>query len=135
MEFCGHTHLQSLFQHENKTLLNPGSAGLSLKAEEKSRLMILHGEDGSWKEEFVSPEYDRLTVIKQLEESGLAERSPYWCKVAERLLRGLKPEITHTDILIETMNICRRETGKCIWPDIPEKDWEQAIKVIFLDFS
>jgi hypothetical protein len=25
------------------------------------------------------------------------------------------------------MELCREETGKCVWPDIPEEFWEQAV--------
>jgi len=25
------------------------------------------------------------------------------------------------------MELCREETGGCVWPDIPEKCWAQAV--------
>lgn len=129
---CGHTHIQGKTVHGGKAVINPGSVGLSLEARSKSQFLILHGEichgAGSWKEEFVSLAYDREAVIRQLTESGLAERAPGWCKVTEYGLREPERELGHAYVLDRVMELCRKETGRCDWPDIPEKYWEMAIQ-------
>lgn len=128
----GHTHIQGKTEHCGKALINPGSVGLALEAGAKAQFVILHGENGGWKEEFVSLDYDRQRVVRELYESGLAERAPYWCLLTEKqLLGGAGREIGHRDVLFRAMELCRQETGVCSWPDIPEKYWEQAMREFF----
>lgn len=127
----GHTHVQGKTQHRGRVAVNPGSVGLALKAGAKAQFAILHGEDGGWKEEFISLDYDRERAVRELYESGLAERAPYWCLITERLLVGNVAEgIGHAEVLFRAMKLCRQATGDCNWPDIPEKYWEQAVKEI-----
>lgn len=123
-----HTHIQGKTVHRGKMALNPGAVGVPLKADGKTQFMILHGEQGHWQEEFISLEYDRERVIRELYSSGLMERAPYWCMITERLLRNDLPEgIAHSRILERVMTLCEKETGKCNWPDIPERYWEHAM--------
>lgn len=129
-----HTHIQGKTVYKGKTALNPGSVGVPLKAGSKTQFTILHGEKGNWKEEFISLDYDRERVIRELYESGLMERAPYWCKMTELLLRNRLPEgIAHARLLERTMALCERETGACRWPDIPERYWEEALAEISPD--
>lgn len=128
---CGHSHLQFAFHHQGRTLLNPGSVGLSHQAGGQSQFMILHGERGSWREEFISLDYDRQRVLDQLTESGLAERAPHWCKLTERGVRGVLPEVTHGEALERVIKLCHEETGQWSWPDLPEKYWDMAFQELF----
>ena len=129
--FCGHTHLQFAFRHQGKALFNPGSVGLSHQAGGLSQFLILHGERGSWREEFITLDYDRQETIKQLAESGLTERAPYWSRVTERAIRGVLPEVTHADVLDRVMKLCHEETGRWSWPDLPERFWDMAFRELF----
>lgn len=36
-------------------------------------------------------------------------------------------KITHGTVLERAMTLCREKEGECLWPDIPEKYWEQAV--------
>lgn len=124
-----HTHIQGKMVHRGKTAINPGSVGVSLKAGAKAQFAILHGENGSWQEEFISLDYDRERAVKELYESGLFKRAPYWCTITERLFyQKQEKEIGHAEVLFRVMELCRQDTGKCNWPDIPEKYWEQAVE-------
>ncbi|MCM1540740.1 MAG: metallophosphatase family protein [Blautia sp.] len=128
---CGHTHLQFAFRHQGNTLLNPGSVGLSHQAGGKSQFMILHGEQGSWREEFITLDYDRQRAIEQLAESGLAKRAPHWCRITERELKGALPEVTHGEVLNRVITLCHEETGQWSWPNLPEKYWDMAFEELF----
>ena len=128
---CGHTHLQFVYRHQGITLINPGSVGLSCQAGGLSQFVILHGEQGSWKEEFVTLDYDRPQAIRQLRESGLAERAPYWCRLTERALEGRLPEVPHGVFLNRVMELCHEDTGRWSWPDLPEKYWDMAWEEFF----
>lgn len=124
-----HTHIQGKIEHQGKTAVNPGSLGLSLKAGSAAQFAILHGSEGCWREEFISLDYDRQRVIKELYESGLAWKAVYWCIITERLLdrEEDEAEVGHSEVLSLAMELCRQDTGVCNWPDIPDIYWEQAI--------
>lgn len=106
-------------------VLNPGSVGVPLNSGGKSQFMILHEKDKQWKEEFISLAFDIENVIKDLHTSGLNKHAPYWSVVTENLLRNGK--ISHGTVLVRAMSLCNEETGTCIWPNVPEKYWKQAI--------
>ena len=123
---CGHTHLQSLIEHNGKKVLNPGAVGVSLHSSGKAQFMILTGIEGAWKHEFISLDYDVEQVIADLKASGLCVTAPSWCKVSEHLLRT--GEISHGTVLAKAMALCKEEQGECIWPIIPEEYWEKAVE-------
>ncbi|QAA32333.1 metallophosphoesterase family protein [Clostridium manihotivorum] len=122
---CGHTHIQRKIVHNEKVVLNPGAIGVPLFSEGKTQFLILHGNDITWSEEFVSLEYDYLRAIRELHEVKLNEHAPYWCLVTENILRG--GNISHGKVLSRAVNLCVEETGDCVWPDIPERYWKQAV--------
>jgi predicted phosphodiesterase len=122
---CGHTHVQRKIVHNKKCILNPGAVGMSLFAEGKTQFLILHGKDGIWSEELISLEYNVDKVIKELHEAKLDEHAPYWSLITEHVLRG--GNTSHGEILSRAMELCRKETGDCVWPDIPEKYWKMAV--------
>ncbi|OPJ57633.1 metallophosphoesterase family protein [Clostridium oryzae] len=122
---CGHTHIQRKIVHNEKCVLNPGSVGVSLFSEGKTQFLILHGNGEVWSEEFISLEYDVDRVIRDMHAVKLDEHAPYWCLLTENILRG--GNVSHGKILSRAMEICREENGTCVWPNIPEKCWAQAV--------
>ena len=86
--------------------------------------MILHQNETAWDEEFLSLDYPVQKEIEDLYAAGLDKIAPYWCKMTKRLL--LTGTDSHGLFLQKAMELCRRERGECVWPDIPEKYCEQA---------
>ncbi|WP_313134304.1 metallophosphoesterase family protein [Anaerocolumna sp.] len=125
---CGHTHIQRKIVHNEKCILNPGSVGMPLFSQGKTQFFILHSDDGKWSEEFISLEYDVDRVINDMYEVKLDVHAPYWSLITEHILR--KGLVSHGKILSRAMELCKIETGLCIWPDIPEKCWAQAVDEI-----
>lgn len=124
----GHSHVQGITEHQGKIALNPGSVGVGLEASGMAQFAILRGEEGGWKEEFISLDYDRQQALEEMREAGFYERAPYWSLLTEKLILNQLPEgICHANILEEVMRLCQEETGVCNWPDIPEKFWEKAL--------
>ncbi len=123
---CGHTHVQDRLVYRGRKLLNPGSVGVPLYSGGLMQFLILHGGDGVWEEELISLPYDTERVIAELYEEELDKHAPCWCRVTEYLLR--KGDICHADVLERAMELCRQQEGSCVWPDIPESCWEQAVK-------
>lgn len=123
---CGHTHVQGKIVHNGKTVLNPGSVGIPFLSDGRAQFMLLHGRDGQWLEEFVSLDYDRERVLKEMQEEKLYEHAFYWSLITEKIIRGEK--ITHGSILSRAMELCRLEMGSCNWPEVPEKYYELALQ-------
>lgn len=122
---CGHTHLQGLIKHGRKTALNPGSVGVPLHSGGKAQFMILHQNMQEWTYEFISREYDKERIIKDMQESGLEKAAPYWTQVTKHLI--LTGEVSHGTVLAKAMNLCEAETGESNWFNVPDKYWEKAI--------
>jgi predicted phosphodiesterase len=122
---CGHSHVQRKIVHNKKCVLNPGAVGVPLFSEGKTQFLILHGNGGIWSEEFISLEYDVDRVIRDMHEAKLDEYAPYWSLMTENILRGCNT--SHGKVLSRAMELCIEETGNCVWPNIPEKCWEQAV--------
>ena len=122
---CGHTHIQRKIDHNTKYALNPGAVGMPLLSEGKTQFLILRGNNGVWTEEFISLKYDVDRVIKDMHEVKLNEHAPYWSLITEHILR--KGNVSHGKILSRAMELCKEETGDCLWPDILEKCWSQAV--------
>lgn len=121
---CGHTHIQRKIEHNGKRALNPGSVGSPIGVPQKTQFMILHQNETAWDEEFLSLDYPVQKEIEDLYAAGLDKIAPYWCKMTIRLL--LTGTDSHELFLQKAMELCRRERGECVWPDIPEKYCEQA---------
>ena len=123
---CGHTHKQGKIKYNEKIVLNAGSVGVPLDSNGKAQFIILKGTPDTWDYEFISIEYDVEKVVADLHSSGLNKKAPYWCKVSENLLRT--GTIPHSMVLARAMTICKDNFGECIWPNIPEECWEQAVR-------
>jgi len=123
---CGHTHKVTNAQEYSKVIWNPGSVGLPLtkNGDVRTRFLILHSDDCEWKPEFVALKYDIGRTIQEMREKGLYEIAPFWTLGTESLLMG--GTISHGKVLCRAMELCEQETGKCIWPEIPEIDWKKA---------
>lgn len=122
---CGHTHIQDKIVYNGKRVLNAGSVGVPLHSDGQSQFIILHGKDNTWEEEFISIDYDIERVIQELYSSGLNKHAPYWCIITKQMLR--KGILSHGAVLERAMALCSAEIGSCIWPQIPEVYWEQAV--------
>ncbi len=97
-----------------------------IKRKKDCQFLILHGENGQWREEFVSLTYDWKRVVKELKTSELYEYSTMWGRITANLLE--KGEPPHAEVLKEAMKLCEEETGEAIWYDIPNIYWERAIQ-------
>ena len=49
--------------------------------------MILHGENGCWREEFISLPYDTDRVIREMHEADMYRHAPYWSRITEKILQ------------------------------------------------
>lgn len=122
---CGHTHIQGIIEHGNKVELNSGSVGVSLHSGGKAQFMVLHQDGQEWDYEFISMDYDKENVIREMQESGLEKAAPYWTQITKHLI--LTGEVSHGTVLAKAIKLCEGETGENCWYNIPDKYWEEAI--------
>ncbi len=125
---CGHTHIQQKISAGEKAILNPGSVGSPLGVCQKTQFMLLHQNKNTWEEEFLSLDYPVQKEIDHLYAARLDQLAPYWCKATILLLHtGIS---AHALLLQMAMDLCRKERGECVWPDIPEKYCKQAYEIL-----
>lgn len=122
---CGHTHIRQRLEHKGRLVLNPGGVGTPLHSGGKTQFLILESAGGRWAERWVSLDYDVEGAIRELHDAGLDEYAPCWCRVSRQMLRN--GEISHGTVLNRAMELCRAQTGSCVWPHLPERCWEQAV--------
>lgn len=122
---CGHTHGQMTIEHAGKVLWNPGAVGVPKYSGGKTQFMILHQRDMEWEPEFVSLEYDKEQILKELQECGLEQMAPYWTQITRHLLQT--GEVTHANSLSYAMQMDMDENGSSNWYNVPDKYWIKTI--------
>ncbi len=122
----GHVHFQEEKLYGKKKILHPGAVGVSWYYDGKTQYMILHGAKSGWEAEFFQLEYDVEKLVKEFELSGLNEKAPAWSKITIHTLRTGNDQ--NLNCLNRASELCREAEGNVIWPDIPEKYWQQALK-------
>jgi putative phosphoesterase len=127
----GHTHIQESRIYGEKKLIHPGSVGLPWYQGGKTEYMILHSSEKSpfgWEEELFQIPYDLNKVKKEIETSGLTEKAPFWVKLIMHCME------TGDDYMVPCLQLatklCKEAEGTAIWPDIPEKYWEEAYEQV-----
>lgn len=121
---CGHTHRAAQFAEYGKCVWNGGSVGMPVDGQTGAQYMLLHGEGGVWKPEFITVGYDVERVVAQMHENNLYELAPFWTRITEAVLRGA--DASHGMLLWKAMQLCEKRYGTCNWPMIPEDCWESV---------
>ncbi len=119
---CGHTHIRGIVFDGEKKIFNAGSVGVPLNSPKKTQYLILTSDGREWNPEFFSLEYDVDAVIKELHDSGLWDKTPYWCMITEHLLLTGKP--SHGTALRHVMKL---NGYKDPWYCIDASYWEKAL--------
>lgn len=122
----GHTHIQESRMYGNKKLIHPGAVGIAWYHEGKAQYMIFHGNPQGWEEELFQLEFDVDKVAEEFKESGLFQKAGYWAKLSLHTLYTGEDNAVGCMKLAE--KLCREAGETAVWPDIPEKYWEQAAK-------
>lgn len=129
---CGHTHKQGTFEYLGKKIINPGSVGIPLDYDGKTQFAIIHGTKSEWSEEYFQLDYEKKIILDEYEASGLSKIAPMWTVLAKEAIKTGR-DVT-IDVLSRAMDLCKKETGESIWPFIPEKYWEDAVREQGINF-
>lgn len=120
----GHTHLQGVFQGDDTCVVNVGSVGVPWKYNGKTQYVILEGYSDHWKIHTYQLEYDRMSAIEGIYETGLGDQANIWAAIVrETLLTG---EDHSMECLMLAMSKCQEELGTADWNHLPEKYWKEA---------
>jgi len=129
---CAHTHKAAATYKYGKRIWNPGSVGLPVMGEMTAQFMVLYGNNGTWRPDYLEVNYDVDAEVESMKREGLFDIAPFWSIVTLDLLRG--GSVSHGKVLDYAMSLCKKETGECIWPKIPEKYMSKAVSdLVFLD--
>lgn len=119
---CGHFHIQTAYERSGKTVINPGSVGVALGAPGKAQFMLLHGENGRWRPEFISIAYDVDRTLAAMNAADLASWSPAWTAMTRRLL--VKGEPSHAAVVRRVIALAGGQTPLS---QIAPAVWDQAL--------
>ena len=122
---CGHRHIQGQIEYEGCSYINPGSVGVSLYSNGKAQFAIMDYNDGYWNIDYISLEYDVEKVIREIYEVKLDQHAPCWTRMSIDILKGSC--LSHAYGLNRAMEITKGKYGECVWPNIPEECFEQAV--------
>ena len=126
----GHVHFQEEKVYDGKKIVHPGSVGVPWYFDGKTQYMMLHGSRSGWKTEFFQLDYNVEKLVKDFETSSLNKKALSWSKITIHTLRtGIDHNLA---CLTRARELCEEAEGTAektvIWPDIPEKYWQQALR-------
>lgn len=87
VHLCGHTHAPFIYQKGEKTVVNPGAAGVPASGVPKAEMAVLEADGRTWKPELLKVEYDVEQVVEEFYSSGLAECAGVWARCVMGALR------------------------------------------------
>jgi len=122
---CGHTHRQMAIEHAGKLVWNPGAVGVAKESGGKTQFMILHQKGTEWEPEFISLDYEKEQILREMQESGLEQMAPYWTQITRHLLQT--GEVPHVEALSHAMGMDMAENGSSNWHNVPDKYWIKTI--------
>lgn len=128
MILCGHFHIQTEYERQGITVINPGAVGVALYGHQTAQFMMLKGEDGVWEKEFISIPYDVEAVIGEMDEERLYEQAPGFYRMTCDLLRVGEHSIAER--LRAVAAATREELGIMDYREIPEEFWDRKLTEI-----
>ena len=123
---CGHFHIQTEYVRKGKKIINPGAIGVPLHSKGKTQFMILHGENGCWKHEFITLSYDIDKTLKSMDDENLYKIAPGWYEITKHLM--LTREASHASVIGQVMEQYYKDSGIKTLHDIPEEYWKKALE-------
>lgn len=128
LTICAHFHIQCEYTRNGRIVVNPGAVGVPLRSGGLTQFMMLYGEEGQWRKEFISLPYNIEMAIQEMDAEKLFQQAPGWYRVTKEVLRKGTP--THLTALSKAHDLYLLETGIDDWNSIPEKYWDKALAAL-----
>lgn len=124
--FGGHSHKQEVRKTSEGIYLNPGSLGLAIDGVgARAQFAIVTVDKTEYREEFISIPYDIEGLMKDFEESGIADYGYVQVRSVKKTMQ------TGINYFFECIKLVTKLSGKS--PDrTPEDIWERAAKELEL---
>ncbi|MBQ6716991.1 MAG: metallophosphoesterase family protein [Clostridia bacterium] len=118
----GHSHRMLIMQRGAKTIANGGPVGVPSWNLPGASFLMLESEKDLWKCSLHRIQYDVDRVIREMDESGLTEKSNVWARGIKAMLR------TGREYLLEALEIVSILSKELNIPESDERLWEEAAK-------
>ena len=122
----GHSHRMLIMQRAAKTIANGGPVGVPSWNLPGASFLMLELEEGAWKPSIHRTEYDIDRVIREMDESGLSEKSNIWARGIKAMLK------TGREYLLEALEIVSILSNELNLPESDERLWEEAAKQLHI---
>ena len=127
---CAHSHRPAILPlGDGKTLVNTGSAGVSVTQPGCAQFMLLDGENGRWTARLIEQPYDVERTVRTFHEKGFFEEAGLWADMMARQLReGGEWAVQMVKIAMDMAREAGIDTG--LVGDIPETIWQRAAECL-----
>ena len=122
LALVGHAHYLFVMQKGQKTIANAGPVGVPSRNMTGACFLMLESGKGDWKPSIHRTQYDIGKVIREMDESGLTQKSNVWA-------RGIKAMLmTGREYLLEVLDLVKNYSEQTNRPMDDESLWEAAAR-------
>lgn len=118
----GHSHRMLILQRGSKTIANGGPVGVPSWNLPGASFLMAELKNGAWKCSIHRIQYDIDRVIREMDESGLTEKSNVWARGIKAMLK------TGREYLMEALEIVSRLSKESGLQESDERLWEEAAR-------
>lgn len=122
LALVGHTHFLFVMQKGRKTIANAGPVGVPSRNMTGACFLMLESKKDSWQPSIHRVEYDINKVIREIDESGLAQKSNVWARGIKAMLK------TGREYLLEVLDLVKLYSGQTGLSMDDESLWDKAAK-------
>jgi len=119
---CAHSHTPFVYKRRGKTAVNGGTVGMSVNGQNCAQFISLTSDGGEWQYEQISVPYDYEATVRDIKESGLADKADVWARTIIGMLK------TGRHYNKECIDIVRRLCDERDLPFDTEELWQEAAK-------
>ena len=133
---CGHTHQQYQYRKWGKHVINPGSVGMAAEGKGFLTCMaLLHETVEGWDAELIRLPYDGRQSIREILESGLAEKGHVWAAMTAHMICTGRLATYHVPYLAAELFEKRVGSDRFRWREVPESFWGEAARQMGIELD
>ncbi len=124
LALVGHTHYLFVMQKGKKVIANAGPVGVPSRNMTGACFLMLESKKDFWQPSIHRAEYDIDKVIREMDESGLTQKSNVWARGIKAMLK------TGREYLMEVLDLVKTYSEQSGLPMDDESLWEKAANVL-----
>ncbi|MBR3929141.1 MAG: metallophosphoesterase family protein [Clostridia bacterium] len=122
LALVGHTHYMFIMQRGKKTIANAGPIGVPSRNLPGACFLMMEAVSGVWRPTLHRVQYDVDRVIREMDESGLTQKSNVWARGIKGMLK------TGREYLLEVIDLVNILSKQANLPMEDERLWEEAAR-------